>query len=643
MSEDLQALLDDSEETQLMEFIDEYNKSDDIKKVSMVTTNMRSKIQSIRLFCAKKLTDLGNLLGISRIEDEIIPFITDLILNYEDDGEVLSEFSNQLLNLLIILKKNKIFSFIGIRSLEILAGNDDETVRQTSIKNILKLIELLDEDLISNEIFPLMKRLIDNDLKSKLSCCYLFPAVYSKLKDASVKKELLQVYYDISQEDPPSVRRAAADNIKYFCKVDDPDVINLLIKLYNKFIVDKVDIVKIHTIESTKSLIAKIRPEIIKDIKPEIKNDSKIDEGSAPIPAEEQTKNPKEKLIFNFTTSMSKEKAWRVKYAAAECISQICEDFSNIFFETNFVPLLLIFLKDKEAEVKCAVLNFFDKYFEYLSIEKFKEQFLSIFTTLSTDTNLRVRSVFACTILKCIPFFKKDEQLMTNNIMPMLTKLLKDEIVEVQYAAIENLDKIILLSNDDNDINNKYIIPIIQEGMANKKWRFRYLVAENLGKVVGKLTKDKLMSTFFPIIRQLFSDHAAEIRKETWKIIEEIEKKVYKNFIYENIWDIQKEKMCSKNYILRIASMKSIDYLKQYYNKKDLKEIIFPFLLESAKKEKIPNVKFSYCEVFASLVNYLDKDEKLKKMAEDYISSLNNDIDEDVAFFSKKALKEIKN
>ena len=637
MSEDLQALLDDSEETQLLEFVDEYNKSDDIKKVSMVSTNMRSKIQSIRLFCAKKLTDLGNLLGISRIEDEIIPFITDLILNYEDDGEVLSEFSNQLLNLLIILKKNKIFSFIGIRSLEILAGNDDESVRQTSIKNILKLIELLDEDLISSEIFPLMKRLIDNDLKTKMSCCYLFPAVYSKLKDANVKKELLQVYYDISQEDPPSVRRAAADNIKYFCKVDEPEVINLLIKLYNKFIVDKVDIVKIHTIESTKSLIEKIKPG-------EIKEDSfpKMD-STNPAPTETQIKNPREKLIFSFTTSMSKEKAWRVKYAAAECIAQICDDFPNTFFEINFVPLLLIFLKDKEAEVKCAVLNFFDKYFEYLSLEKFKEQFLSIFTTLSTDTNLHVRSVFACTILKCIPFFKKDEQLMTNNIMPMLTKLLKDEIVEVQYAAIENLDKIILLSNNDIDITDKYIIPIIQEGMVNKKWRFRYLVAENLAKVVGTLSKDKIMNSFFPIIKQLFSDHASEIRKEAWKIIEEIEKKVYKNFIYENIWEIQKEKMSSKNYILRIASMKSIDYLKEYYQKNVLKDVIIPFLIESAKKEKVPNVKFSTCEVLASLVNYLGKDIKVKKIAEDYISSLTEDKDEDVVFFSQKAIQDLKN
>ena len=640
MSEDLQALLDDSEDTQLMEFTDEYNKSDDIKKVSMVTTNMRSKLQGIRLFCAKKLTDLGKLLGISRIEDEIIPFITDLILNYEDDGEVLSEFSNQLLNLLIILKNNKIFSFIGIRSLEILAGNDDETVRVTSIKNILELIKLLDEELISNEIFPLMKRLIDNDLKTKMSCCYLFPAVYSKLKDPSVKKELLQVYYDISQEDPPSVRRAAADNIKFFCQVDDPEVINLLIKLYNKFIVDKVDIVKIHTIEATKNLLQKIKPVEIKENPQPLENST----GLPPLPSDEQPKNPKEKLVFSFTTSMSKEKAWRVKYAAAECISQICDDFTSGFFEINFVPLLLIFLKDKEPEVKCAVLNYFDKYFMYLSLDKFKEQFLTIFTALSTDTNLHVRSVFACTILKCIPFFKKDEQLMTNNIMPMLTKLLKDEIVEVQYAAIEHLDEIILLSNNsDNDINEKYILPIIQEGMTNKKWRFRFLVAENLAKVVGLLSKDKLMKTFFPIIKQLFSDHAAEIRKETWKIIEEIEKKVYKNFIYENIWEIQKEKMGSKNYILRIASMKSIDFLKDYYPKNDLKNVIIPFLVENAKKEKIPNVKFSYCEVLASLVNYLGREDKTKKICEEFISSLTNDKDEDVAFFSKKAIDELKN
>ena len=36
-----------------------------------------------------------------------------------------------------------------------------------------------------------------------------------------------------------------------------------------------------------------------------------------------------------------------------------------------------------------------------------------------------MRSIYANTLLKCIPFFKQDEQLI-NNIMPMINKFLKD-------------------------------------------------------------------------------------------------------------------------------------------------------------------------------------------------------------------------
>ena len=89
--------------------------------------------------------------------------------------------------------------------------------------------------------------------------------------------------------------------------------------------------------------------------------------------------------------------------------------------------------------------------------------------------------------------------------------------------------------------------------------------------------------------------------------------------------------------------MKSIDYLKKYYKKNELIDEIIPQILEMAKKDKIPNVKFSVCEVLASLVNYLGKEPKIKKLVEDYISSLKNDKDEDVVFFSKKAIQDLKN
>ena len=89
---------------------------------------------------------------------------------------------------------------------------------------------------------------------------------------------MLQFYSEISKDESPSVRRTAADNIKLFCKVKENEVINLLYKLYNDFIQDPVDIVKIYTMQSTPYLLSRL------------------------------SINNQEKLILNFTKSMAEEK-----------------------------------------------------------------------------------------------------------------------------------------------------------------------------------------------------------------------------------------------------------------------------------------------------------------------------------------------
>ena len=603
--------IEDTEQAFLIGFVEEYYKSDNFKKASLIIDSLKSDNQPIRVFCAKKLTDLGNILGIIRIEDELIPFITDLILNFENDGEVLTEYSNQILNLLKILKMNNRLSFIGIRSLEILSGNDDEIVRQNAINNLSKLIELLDEQIITNEIFPLMKRLIENDLKTKMSCCYLFPVVYPKLENQDIKKELLQVYSEISKDESPSVRRAAADNIKFFCKVQENEVINLLFKLYNEFIQDPVDIVKIYTIQSTPYLLSRL------------------------------SNNNQENLILNFTKSMAEEKAWRVKYSAIECISKISENISIASFEKKYVSILMLFLKDSEPEVKCAVLNYFDKFINLISINNFKLNFLPLFKNISNDNNIHVRSSYANTLLKCIPYFRQDEQLI-NNIIPIMNKFLKDEIVEVQYATVENIDKIILLSKNDDSMIEKYIMPIIKEGMSeDKKWRFRYIIAENILKIINELDKEIIKKYFLDIIIKLFFDHAYEIRLIVWKIIEKLVNVMDNEFMEGKIWEIQKEQMKSSNYILRISSMKSIDYLKNYYKKEFIQNTIIPHIINNIKGDKIPNVKFSACEVLSSLVIFINKEETSKKIVESFLNGFFNDKDEDVVFFSKSAFNEL--
>lgn len=120
--------IEDTDQSQLIAFSNDYNTANKVKKVSLVINSLKLKNKDIRAFCANKLTEIGEILGKKRIEDELIPFITDLILNFEENEDILCIFSNQLLNLLLILQKDNIFSSIGVRSLEILSGNDDENV-----------------------------------------------------------------------------------------------------------------------------------------------------------------------------------------------------------------------------------------------------------------------------------------------------------------------------------------------------------------------------------------------------------------------------------------------------------------------------------------------------------------------------------
>ena len=140
---------------------------------------------------------------------------------------------------------------------------------------------------------------------------------------------------------------------------------------------------------------------------------------------------------------------------------------------------------------------------------------------------------------------------------------------------------------------------------------------------------------------KLFSDHAYDIRLIVWKIIEKLVNIMDNDFMQNNIWEMQKAQMKSNNYILRIASMKSVDYLKQYYKKEFIGSDIIPYIVNNIKEDKIPNVKFSACEVLASLVVFIGKEEKCKKFVEDFLNGFFNDKDDDVVFISKNAFNEL--
>lgn len=135
---------------------------------------------------------------------------------------------------------------------------------------------------------------------------------------------------------------------------------------------DSVDIVRVFAIESTRALLSKLS-------------------------VEQNTK-----LVRTFSTTIEKDKSWRVKYVAGEQICELCGLYSSEYNDANFVPLIVRFLKDPEPEVRSAVLSKFNNIISRISINKFIDQIVPVFNdNISNDINHHVRAVFATTIVSC--------------------------------------------------------------------------------------------------------------------------------------------------------------------------------------------------------------------------------------------------
>jgi len=591
-------------------FKEEYENSDEISKMSLIIDQLKHENRNIRFFCINNLHTVAELLGPSRTEEELLPLILDYIINFEDNEEILSNLTYKLFDLTnYISNKNNITSIL--RGLELLAGNDDENVRQNATENLCKLIRNSDD------------KIIQNDIKSKIYCCYLFPLVYQKLNCENTKQELFQVFNEISREDSPSVRRAAAANIGELALVGDNNLLNSIINLHFNLLKDNVDIVKVHAIESTKALL------------------------------EQSDEDQKKNIISNFISSINRDKSWRVKYAAAETICDVVKDFDFNFNELNFLPSMMLFLKDTEPEVRSSAVTKINVLINNISKDKFVSNIFPILQEMINDSNHHVRSLLATSLLQICENI--DENIFQNNMVDLINKIIKDEALEVKNAAVSGFDKLIDFIKIKS-ICDKHILPMMVEISKDSKWRVRFTLCEKLNVICETLDTETFKKNFMNLLTLFFMDHAYEIRKMTIEMFNKfLEKDLEGNISV--IWEKIKTSLLSNNYILRIEGLKAIDYLKKHFyksiknsnvsslasinNDSFLKKDIIPFVI-LLKDDKVPNVRFNIVQMLRNILSFIKENEsmvnndtvnKIRKVINSYIT----DEDNDVKFFAVEA------
>jgi hypothetical protein len=464
-----------------------------------------------------------------------------------------------------------------------------------------------------------MKRLIDNDVKSKVSCCSIFPIVLSKLTNESTKSQLLQAYFEVSKEEAPSVRKSAAYNIRKFYDILGKDrkkrgILKELLALLLKLMKDQSDIVKSISIESAGEVLGYLE-----------KEDSI-------------------KVMNSIFSLITPEETWRVRHAAGTAFGFLLKNQYIVKDEESKEMIkryIVMLMKDSEPEVKVCILKIVNEIVDCIGIEVFDVDIFGDLVLLVDDSNYHVRTVLFDVLFILLKLSKNIDRILSG-----IYKILKEDIYEVKVNSLSHIENIIYVINrEDFFLKHEYnekIVSIIEMICKDSKWRIRNGLACKLVFFMKNIQKNLFERLFSNVVIDFYSDMADVIRKESVNVLIEI---VTRDFFEGEkfVLPLIKNHILSNNYIFRISGIYTIDKIYSNININSSQEIgneLNNWLL-SMSNDKIPNVKLNLCKTIKNLKDrkenvfnfekfFLDANEKLELLLKDD--------DEDVRFYANEAL-----
>ena len=113
-----------------------------------------------------------------------------------------------------------------------------------------------------------------------------------------------------------------------------------------------------------------------------------------------------------------------------------------------------------------------------------KAQCISIFTSFCNETMPMVRRA-AAKVLSDFASKIKSNDMILNDVMPLITKLLHDESTAVQEITVEHIPTISKLMDEES--SKKYMLPIVTSCVSSPSWRRRRAVARGKFRYLRRL------------------------------------------------------------------------------------------------------------------------------------------------------------
>lgn len=238
---------------------------------------------------------------------------------------------------------------------------EETVVRETTIESFREIIKTLSDDIIYNQILPIMYNIsLQENFTGRVSAVYLIRMVYQKAgKD---KEKLRSLYFKLCDEDLPLIKRAAAKEFGHLCMVMEKEVVNPNMIDYFKKFMNESDSIRVILLSSLVHLVKLFQNTDLQRINVQV------------------------------VVAASDDKSWRVRHELAKIFPSLIDGFGSQINE--LVPTFASLIKDSETEVKIAALEGLETVIKNISSDKVTVCIIPAILSLNGDSSYHVKGKY---------------------------------------------------------------------------------------------------------------------------------------------------------------------------------------------------------------------------------------------------------
>uniref|UniRef100_A0A060TI29 ARAD1D35772p n=1 Tax=Blastobotrys adeninivorans TaxID=409370 RepID=A0A060TI29_BLAAD len=587
--------------------------SDELYPLALLIDELKHDDVTFRLNAMHRLSTIALALGKDRTRSELVPFLEEV--TQEDEDEVLAVLAEEL-GAFVPYVGGPQYAHILISPLEALASVEEPVVRDKAVASLNILTDSMPVSDVEQYVLPLIRRLSSTEwFSSRVSATGLYARAVARAS-ATTQAELQSLYKDLTQDEAPMVRRAAATNLPALIEVL-PEVRfeGVVYMMFQAQVLDEQDSVRLLSVDVLIAIADSLRKASV-------------------------TKYNSE--LISFTTALFNDKSWRVRYMAADRFDRVAKALDSAELRERFVPAFVKLTKDNEAEVRTAIAKQVPGFAALIPQADIVNELIPTVEALSSDASQHVRAALASEISQLAPLLGKDQTI--EHLLPTFLTMLKDDFPDVRLNIISKLQ--VVNEVIGIDLLSKSLLPAISELAKDKQWRVRLAIIEYIPLLAQQLGVEFFDRELGPLCMTWLWDSVYSIREAATQNLRKLAEVFGVDWAKTEILPHIISVGTNANYLYRLTALFAVSTLIPVLDRATLTDSVLPFVVQLVS-DPIPNIRFNTAKTFRVMADaYKKNDEKEPVINDTIIPKLEglsqDDPDVDVRYFAKQSLDHLR-